>query len=174
MTEADLPVVEAWLRLPHVARWWTPGTTAEAETAKYRERVRPGARPAAHMLTVSLDGTPVGWCQWYRWADHPDHAEAVGARDGDIGIDYAIGDPARAGRGAGTALIAVLVAEIRRRHPDAAIRADPDVANTASRRVLEKNGFHLVAVRPVATEATDAPMAIYRLTPAAPGVKDQA
>jgi len=68
----------------------------------------------------------------------------------------------------------VLVAEIRRRHPDAAIRADPDVANTASRRVLEKNGFHLVAVRPVATEATDAPMAIYRLTPAAPGVKDQA
>ena len=34
----------------------------------------------------------------------------------------------------------------------------------ASRRVLEKNGFHLVAVRPVATEASDAPMAIYRLS----------
>jgi hypothetical protein len=34
--------------------------------------------------------------------------------------------------------------------------------------VLEKNGFHLVAVRPVATEATNAPMAIYRLPPAAP------
>jgi hypothetical protein len=33
----------------------------------------------------------------------------------------------------------------------------------ASRRVLEKNGFHLVAVHPVATEASDAPMAIYRL-----------
>ena len=25
MTEADLPAVEAWLGLPHVARWWTPG-----------------------------------------------------------------------------------------------------------------------------------------------------
>jgi hypothetical protein len=34
----------------------------------------------------------------------------------------------------------------------------------ASRRVLEKNGFELVAVRPVATEPTDASMAIYRLT----------
>jgi RimJ/RimL family protein N-acetyltransferase len=85
MTEADLPAVEAWLRLPHVARWWTPGTTPEAETAKYRERIR---------------------------------------------------------------------------------LADPDAANTASRRVLEKNGFRLVAVKPVATEATDAPMAIYRLPPA--------
>lgn len=165
MTEADLSPVEAWLRLPHVARWWTADTTAEAETAKYRERVRPGATPAAHMLTVTLDGTPVGWCQWYRWADYPGDAEAVGARDGDIGIDYAIGDPARTGRGTGTTLIAVLVAEIRRRHPGAAILADPDAANTASRRVLEKNSFHLVAVRPV---ATDAPMAIYRLTPAAP------
>jgi hypothetical protein len=29
--------------------------------------------------------------------------------------------------------------------------------------VLEKNGFCLVAVRPVVTEPTDRPMAIYRL-----------
>jgi hypothetical protein len=39
----------------------------------------------------------------------------------------------------------------------------PDAADAAARRVLEKNGFGLVAVRPVATEPTDAPMAIYRL-----------
>jgi GNAT acetyltransferase-like protein len=36
MTENDLPAVQAWLRLPHVARWWTPQTTAEQEIAKYR------------------------------------------------------------------------------------------------------------------------------------------
>jgi hypothetical protein len=30
--------------------------------------------------------------------------------------------------------------------------------------VLEKNGFELAAIRPVATEPTDAPLAIYRLT----------
>jgi RimJ/RimL family protein N-acetyltransferase len=39
----------------------------------------------------------------------------------------------------------------------------PEAANTASRRVLEKNGFHLVAVHPVATEPTNAPMVIYQL-----------
>ncbi len=64
-------------------------------------------------------------------------------------------------------LIAALVTEIRRRHPGAGILADPDAANRASRRVLEKNGFRLVAVRPVATEASDAPMAISRLPSAA-------
>jgi hypothetical protein len=95
MTEVDLPAVEAWLRLPHVARWWTPDTTAEAEIAKYRERVRQNSKPATHMLMVTLDSTPIGWCQWYRWADYPADAEAMGARDGEIGIDYAIGDPAR-------------------------------------------------------------------------------
>lgn len=164
MTEEDLPEVEAWLRLPHVARWWTQDTTADAEIAKYRERVRPDRKPATHMLMVTLDSTPVGWCQWYRWADYPTHAEAMGAHDGEIGIDYAIGDPAQVGRGVGTTLIATLVAEIRRRHPGAGILADPDAANMASRRVLEKNGFHLVAVRPIATEQSHPASAIYRLS----------
>jgi aminoglycoside 6'-N-acetyltransferase len=167
MPEEDLPAVGAWLRLPHVARWWTADTTAEAEIAKYRDRVRQDGTAATHMLMVTLDSTSVGWCQWYRWADYPADAEAMGARDGEIGIDYAIGDPARVGRGIGTTLIATLTTEVRRRHPGAGILADPDAANKASRRVLEKNGFRLVAVRPVATEASDAPMAIYRLSSAA-------
>ena len=169
MTEADLPAVRAWLLLPHVARWWTPDTTAEAEVAKYRERVRKDTKSATHMLMITLDGTPVGWCQWYRWADYSAEAEAIGARDGEIGIDYAIGDPAQVGRGVGTMLIAALTTEVRRHHPGSGILTGPDAANAASRRVLEKNGFRLVAVRPVATEASDAPIAICRLSPAAPG-----
>jgi aminoglycoside 6'-N-acetyltransferase len=164
MTEQDLPEVEAWLRRPHVARWWTPDTTAEAEIAKYRQRVRQGRTSATHMLIVTLDGTSVGWCQWYRWADYPAHAVAMGARDGEIGIDYAIGDLRQVGRGLGTALIATLVAEIRRRYPGAGILADPDVANIASRRVLEKNGFHLVAADAMVAEPSDPARAIYRLS----------
>ncbi len=84
MTEADLPLVEDWLRRPHVARWWTRDSTAEAQVAKYRERIARGGRPGRarsgpRMLTVSRDGTPIGWCQWYRWADHREAAEAIGA-----------------------------------------------------------------------------------------------
>jgi aminoglycoside 6'-N-acetyltransferase len=163
MTEHDLPLIGDWLRQPHVATWWLPGTTAEAEVAKYQESIVDGQDPATHLLTVIVDGTPVGWCQWYRWADYPAEAEAMEALSGEAGIDYAIGDPAQIGHGTGTELIAALVAEVRRHHPDAGILTDPDARNVPSRRVLEKNGFGLMAVRPVAGEATDDPMAIYRL-----------
>ena len=40
---------------------------------------------------------------------------------------------------------------------------DPDARNAASRAVLERNGFSLIAVRPVASELNNNPMAIYRL-----------
>jgi aminoglycoside 6'-N-acetyltransferase len=163
MAEEDLQNVAAWLRLPHVARWWTPDTTAEAELAKYRQRIGPNAVKDTVMLTVLQDGRPIGWCQWYRWADYPDEEVAMGARDGEAGMDYAIGDPAWIGHGTGTELIAVLVRKIRQQHPGAGMLVGPDAANTASRRVLEKNGFELVEVRPVATEPSDAPIAIYRL-----------
>lgn len=163
MTEDDLPAVQAWLRLPHVARWWTPQTTAEREIAKYQRRISQTGAPPTVMLTVTWAGDAIGWCQWYRWADYPAEATAMGAYDGELGIDYAIGAPAWTGRGAGTMLIAALVVEARRQHLGAGVLAAPDAANAASRRVLEKNGFELVAVRPVATEPTDAPMAIYRL-----------
>lgn len=90
------------------------------------------------------------------------------AGTGEIGIDYTVGDPAWIGRGAGTMQIAALVAEARRDHPSAGILAAPDAANLASRRILEKNGFELVAVRRVATELADEPMAIYRLAALGP------
>src|ERR1022692_392269 len=100
MSEEDLPAVEAWLRLPHVARWWTPDTTAEEEIARYRTRISREARPATVMLMVSHDGDPIGWCQWSRGADSPADAAAMDARAGEAGIDYAIGNPAQIGGGA--------------------------------------------------------------------------
>jgi len=164
MTEDDLAAVDDWLRLPHVARWWTPNTTATAEVAIYRRRISRASRSRTIMLTVQDDGHLIGWCQWYCWADYPAEAAAMGACDGEVGIDYAIGDPAWIDRGVGTRLIALLVADVRRQHPGAGFLVGPDATNIASRRVLEKNGFELVAVQTVVTEPTDAPVAIYRLS----------
>jgi RimJ/RimL family protein N-acetyltransferase len=66
------------------------------------------------------------------------------------------------GHGLGTALIAALVDHVRIRYPHAGVVADPEASNSASRRVLEKNGFGLVDVRIVASDAVAEPMAIYR------------
>ena len=161
MTLADLELVAAWLREPHVARWYLSGSTLEGEIDDLEKCVA-GEEPT-HALVVVDDGRDIGWCQWYRCADYPAHADAVAAKPTDIGIDYALGDPTQVGRRVGTALIRALVAHIRKRHPEAGLIADPDAANVASRRALEKNGFLPQGERVLASERADSPMAIYRL-----------
>lgn len=163
MREADLGLVRYWLRQPHVARWYLADSTLEQEVEELRQSLT-GEQPT-HVLVVLERDRPIGWCQWYWCRDYPDHAAGIRAAPDDIGVDYAIGDAERIGQGVGTAVIAALVAHIRLENPTAGIVADPAAANTASRRVLEKCGFKLIREGPVASEATDAAMAIYRLAP---------
>ena len=170
MCVADLELVEAWLRQPHVARWYLTGSTIEDEIEDLTASVA-GGEPT-YALVVESDTRPVGWCQWYLCHEYPEHAAGIGARAGDVGIDYAIGEPTQVGLGLGTALVTAIVRDIRTSHPHAGILADPDADNLASRRVLEKNGFELLGIRPVASEPTDAPVAIYHLAPLRPDAHD--
>jgi aminoglycoside 6'-N-acetyltransferase len=133
-------------------------------------RVAEPAGSATRLLTILERSGPqleiavrIGWCQWYPYDAYPAEAAAIGARAGDCGLDYAIGDPAAIGRGLGTELVAALVDEVRRHHPGCGVIVDPDAMNLPSRRVLERNGFSLITVRAVATEPTDDPVATYRL-----------
>jgi aminoglycoside 6'-N-acetyltransferase len=174
LTSDDLPCVASWLSEPHVARWWLPGTTAEAELDELSERLAGTRNQATRLLTIlersepELEvAVPIGWCQWYPYDAYPEEAEAIGAQAGDCGIDYAIGEPAAIGRGYGSQLIAALVDEVRSHRPSSGVIVDPDARNAASRRVLERNGFSLIAVRTVATEPHTDPVAIYRLDGAA-------
>jgi aminoglycoside 6'-N-acetyltransferase len=161
MVDDDLPVVTQWLRESHVARWYLAGSSVEQEVDDLRQSVA-RAHPV-HALIVLEDDAPVGWCQWYPCEDDPDWASDIGAGPGDVGIDYAIGDPDRVGRGLGTELVAALVWLVRAEQPGVALMSDPDARNVPSRRVLEKNGFQLIGVASLASEPTDDPMAIYRL-----------
>lgn len=156
----DLARIAQFLGRPHVARWWLVSTSAEDELAKYRRRVN-GEEPTTHMLAIVADHRAIGWCQWYRWGDYPEHAALVGAQDGECGIDYAIGEPASVGGGIGTRVVAALVAEVRRHEPSSGVLVDPDARNVASRRVLEKNGFELVELREATADG--GPVALYRL-----------
>jgi aminoglycoside 6'-N-acetyltransferase len=161
MTAPDLGLVEAWLRQPEVAAWYLAASSVAEELDELR-RCIDGTEPT-EALVVLEDRRPIGWCQWYVCADYPAHARGIGAEPGDVGIDYAIGEPSLHRRGLGTALVAELVAHVRRARPGAGVIADPEATNLASRRVLEKNGFVLVDERRVESEPTGAPTAIYRL-----------
>jgi aminoglycoside 6'-N-acetyltransferase len=161
MRGSDLDLVRAWLGQPHIAEWYLSASTIDEELADLHQSLGVGQPTQA---LVALEGDrPIGWCQWYLCGEYPEHASGVDAAPGDIGIDYAIGEPSVVGRGVGTELIAALVNHARLRYPGAGIIADPEVGNWASRRVLEKNGFRLVAERVVASEPSGGPMAIYRL-----------
>ena len=166
MRADDLPLVTGWLSAPHVAPWYLAGSSVEEEAEDLRRSV--AGEQAVHVLMVAEGEVPVGWCQWYLCGDDPGWAAEIGADPADVGIDYAVGDAGRVGRGVGTALITELVHLIRAHQPRVAVMADPDERNVASRRVLEKNGFELVAVKAIPSEPTDDPMAIYRLA-APPG-----
>lgn len=162
MESSDLALVEKWLREPHVARWWTRDTTAEAELTKYQARIEQPSRTTMVMAVSQREC--IGWCQWYRWDDYPNEAEAMDALPAEVGLDYAIGKVSAVSRGLGTSLVAALVDDVRMRLGDVGFLVGPDARNAASRRVLEKNEFRLVGVRTVATEPSEDPIAIYRLT----------
>jgi aminoglycoside 6'-N-acetyltransferase len=164
MTAADLPMIGRWLLEPHVSRWWS--ADPDDQLAEFDAAI--AGRDPAYVLVVEDDRRPVGWAQWYRWADSPDEAPDYGATEHDFGIDYGIGEPADVGRGVGTELIAVLVQQVRQARPRAPILVAVATPNAASRRVLEKNGFALVDERIIESEPGDGPTALYRLTGAEP------
>jgi aminoglycoside 6'-N-acetyltransferase len=166
MVIEDLPLIADWLTEPHVARWWLSGATATEELDGIRESVAGHSATRMMIVLESTEGAPgsaVGWCQWYPYDAYPAEGAAAGALPGECGFDYALGDPGAVGRGLGTELIARLIAEVRRVHPACGCIVAPDARNLASRRVLERNGFELVEVRPIETEPIEDPMAIYRL-----------
>lgn len=161
-TRADLRQLGTWLDAPHVARWWPREDTGyDALTAYYGPAID-GTDPARLFLIV-VDGVPVGFCETYLHADDPDWDRTMGLPN-VAGIDYLIGVPELCGRGLGTAVIGAFCEFVFGLYPGVdGIASAPQAANTASRRVLEKNGFRLVDVRMVESDdpGDSGPAAIY-------------
>jgi aminoglycoside 6'-N-acetyltransferase len=170
LTVADLPLMCRWIGAPHVHRWWHDSSEPAAVSAEYLPCIE-GSEPS-HPLIAELPTGPVAFVQWYRWTDYPDYAGKVGAAPDELGFDYLIGEPELCGRGLGTRLIGALMDHIlARERTVGGFVVDPEQANTASRRVLEKNGFQLVAIAQLADpqDRQTGPTAIYRLRLTAAG-----
>src|SRR5215475_5263877 len=85
LSRADFPLLEQWLKKPHVLRWWREPLDGAALEAKYGPRID-GVEPT-FVFVIEYDGRPVGWIQWYRWAYYELHARKIGVAFSDAGID---------------------------------------------------------------------------------------
>lgn len=148
VTEADFPLLGAWLAQPYVARWWNHETSPDAIERDFGPTVR-GEEPNEDLLAL-LDGRPFGLVQRCRIAAYEEYltplAAIVPVPDDAMSIDYLIGDPELVGRGMGTRMIRSIVADTWTAHPDATcIIVAVSAANTASWRALESAGLVRVA-----------------------------
>lgn len=152
LERGDAERLRDWLNAPHVATWWGVGSGpdgigAAGDDAATTEQVLTqfGAsldgRGSAHMYLVLADGEPVGLIQWYRLADEPAYAAAIGELDG-AGLDVLLGDPEMVGHGLGRRVIDRFVTEVVFAAPgiDRCV-AGPDVRNRRSIAAFRAAGF---------------------------------
>lgn len=145
LAASDLPLLAHWLRHPHVDRWWHGPQDMPAVRAKYLPRID-GTEPT-HVFVFDLGAVPVGWIQWARWADYPQHAVQLGAALDMAGLDLAIGELELLGRGLGPRVIRAFLERIVFADPAiAGCVTDPQSANQRSLRAFEKAGFTRGAV----------------------------
>jgi len=139
----DLPLLQRWLSMPHIDEWWHQPLDAAGVQAKYAPCID-GSEPTRVFL-MEYRGQPIGWIQWYRWADYPRHAGLLGAEPEAAGVDLAIGEVRMLGRGLGPHAIRLFMNQVV--FSDPAITAcvsDPETRNTRSVRAFEKAGFQVI------------------------------
>ncbi|MEP9387088.1 GNAT family N-acetyltransferase [Mesorhizobium sp. KR9-304] len=134
VTEADLPMLRAWLAEPHVAEWWGEGPEVSlAEIVEAMESVE------TEPLIVELDGRPIAYVQSYdpHLEDgHPYQDQPFGT----LGMDISIGPPELVGKGHGPAIVRQFTAMLFEEGCPRVI-IDPDPANARAVRAYEKAGF---------------------------------
>ncbi len=111
MTLDDLRLLHRWLQEPHVRAFYDrEPQTLEGVAANYRDKIR-GDEPTEPYI-ASLDATPIGYLQTYRFADYPDYARAIDVGSAAAGVDMLIGEPAYAHRGLGAPLLRQFVDDV--------------------------------------------------------------
>ena len=133
IVDADLPVMEQWLKAPEVARWW--GDPAE-QLVLLREDLD---NPLMRQWIVEYGERPFAYVQAYEAHAWPQvHLQSLPGRTQVI--DAFIGEPDRLGRGHGSAFLRLLASSfIREGAPLVAI--DPDAGNLRARRAFARAGF---------------------------------
>lgn len=144
---AEYELMVEWRNRPHVRRWWDPDdppATLEATLTEFRPDTLPGSPGIACIVEVS--GKPVGFIQFYRWADYADEAEIVGIPfdEDTFGLDVFIGEGDLVGRGIGTRLVRLLSDYLIEEKGASSVVLTTDLLNSRAIRCYENAGFDKV------------------------------
>jgi aminoglycoside 6'-N-acetyltransferase len=134
MSAVDLPLIQRWLKRPHVVEWW-------GDADKQFNLVSGDlAHPAINQFVVALDGKPFAYLQCYDPHVWPENGFGV-LPNGTRGIDQFIGEADMIGRGRGSAFVRAFVdRQLAAGTP--CVITDPDPANLRAVRAYEKAGFN--------------------------------
>lgn len=137
VTEADVPLVYAWLQEPHVSKWW-PTPTKDIFFRDWFASLRPkGAFP----YLVLVDDKPIGLIQYYA-VDPSTSSWLPPLPSHTLGTDQYIGDVNYLGKGYGVKMIQAFIPYLKSMLPDTTtIIVDPDPKNIAAIKCYEKVGF---------------------------------
>jgi RimJ/RimL family protein N-acetyltransferase len=103
-----------------------------------------GAEPTKVFL-IEQENRPIGWIQWFRWVDYPEHGRQVGAENTSAGIDLAIGELEMTGLGLGPVVIREFLNQFVFTNSGIyAVVADPEEGNLRSLNAFRKAGFNAV------------------------------
>jgi aminoglycoside 6'-N-acetyltransferase len=136
-----------WRGMPHVHEWWDPDEPPP-DLAAVRAHYGPTTDPT-HPTTgcmIELAGRPVGYVQFYRWADwitDPTDPEqiAVPLADDPWGLDIHLGEPDVLDAGVGSRTVGLLCRVLHERLGARAVMLTTELTNGRARRAYEKVGF---------------------------------
>lgn len=136
-TKGDWPIVEKWLKYPHVARWW--GDPTESIDAVRNHDTLTSA-------LILVDSTPIGYLCW----QIPTSQELADAGLADlpanlVDIDIMIGEPSALGHGYGPKALSQLLAKLRDEGVQIVGMATAE-SNQRARKAFKKAGFRLFRV----------------------------
>lgn len=136
--EKHTELLEGWLHLPHVARWWIDPVNQLTICLK-REHATSGHR------LIAVEDVPVGYIRWEPlnatdlapWVDVdvPDHV---------IDLDIFIGDKDYIGRGVGPESLRLLEHHLIENSNTRILMLAVSVQNTSAIRAYQKTGFSKV------------------------------
>jgi RimJ/RimL family protein N-acetyltransferase len=137
-----------WRNEPHVRAWWDPDDppmTVEEAVREYRPLTDP-SEPATGCV-IEMDARPVGYIQFYRWADEPEDGAVMGLAfdDGAWGVDIFIGEPSAVGVGVGPRAVDLLCRYLFDQRGAASVQLVAAQANASALRAYAKVGFRQAA-----------------------------